>query len=180
MALDIRLLKSALRRFLSKINSFTYIIFMLSFIISSPFKKGCWILRIRHSRIQLFYWVLILFCDHLLETFLKMYPPFNGGVPAWWSTSFKRPLFQLKIVANKADKWIAACPGNFSSALFFISNPIFHLKEKTVSQSKYTHLIWWTKKAQQSAKNKLMFFDVVQMILLASSLVLLTDLVLLS
>ena len=115
MAFDIRLLKSALRRFLSKINSFTHII---SFIISSLFKK----LRIRHSNDTAFLLSLYaLFCDHLLESFLKISPPFNRVAP-----SFQRALFQLKIVANKADKWI---PRQFFLGNFFIANPIFHFQD---------------------------------------------------
>ena len=147
MAFDIRLLKSALRRFLSKINSFTHII---SFIISSLFKK----LRIRHSNDTAFLLSLYaLFCDHLLESFLKISPPFNGVAP-----SFQRALFQLKIVANKADKWI---PKQFFLGNFFLGNPIFHLFKETRLFRQSTN-IWsgWAKKAQQSAKNKLMFLNV--------------------
>ena len=152
MAFDIRLLKSALRRFLSKINSFTHII---SFIISSLFKK----LRIRHSNDTAFLLSLYaLFCDHLLESFLKISPPFNGIVPPWWSTSFQRALFQLKIVANKAGKWI---PRQFFLGNFFLANPIFHFFKETRLFRQSTN-IWsgWAKKAQQSAKNKLMFLNV--------------------
>ena len=117
MAFDIRLLKSALRRFLSKINSFTHII---SFIISSLFKK----LRIRHSNDTAFLLSLYaLFCDHLLESFLKISPPFNRVAP-----SFQRALFQLKIVANKAGKWI---PRQFFLGNFFLANPIFHFFKET-------------------------------------------------
>ena len=117
MAFDIRLLKSALRRFLSKINSFTHII---SFIISSLFKK----LRIRHSNDTAFLSSLYaLFCDHLLESFLKISPPFNRVAP-----SFQRALFQLKIVANKADKWI---PRQFFLGNFFLANSIFHFFKET-------------------------------------------------
>ena len=158
MAFDIRLLKSALRRFLSKINSFTHII---SFIISSLFKK----LRIRHSNDTAFLLSLYaLFCDHLLESFLKISPPFNRVAP-----SFQRALFQLKIVANKADKWI---PRQFFLGIFFSQQIQFFtfLREQDCSDKVQTFDLVGQRKLNRVQKTSSCFSMNVQiMAFLASS-----------